>query len=377
MINIDDLNESYKRISNYLVDTPIVSSDSLNEKLNAKIFLKNEVEQLTGSFKIRGALSALSNLKNQGVKGVVAYSSGNHAQGVSKAAQIFNMHAIIVMPEDAPSNKINKTKANGAEVVLYKRHVESREDIALKIAHEKNYPLVKPFDNEDIIAGQGSFGLEACKFFKTNNIKPDIVLSCTSGGGLVAGTSIAFKHYFPDVEIYPVEFIVRNVATGSLTKKLGIADGTILSKPLLEYSYKNDDFGDPLIAREHILEFKWVPNELHLDLINSYCLRINDFMQGMFRGVGIKLVDFKLEFGVANIDGKNEILLADEISPDTCRLWDVVSEKKLDKDRFRKDLGNIIQAYQEVARRLGIVHEEGNISSVKFGKPKAVNIKKK
>ena len=179
------------------------------------------------------------------------------------------------------------------------------------------------------------------------------------------------------VEIYPVEFIVRNVATGSLTKKLGIADGTVLSKPLLEYSYKNDDFGDPLIAREHILEFKWVPNELHLDLINSYCLRINDFMQGMFRGVGIKLVDFKLEFGVANIDGKNEILLADEISPDTCRLWDVVSEKKLDKDRFRKDLGNIIQAYQEVARRLGIVHEEGNISSVKFGKPKAVNIKKK
>ena len=107
------------------------------------------------------------------------------------------------------------------------------------------------------------------------------------------------------------------------------------------------------------------------------CLRINDFMQGMFRGVGIKLVDFKLEFGTANIDGKTEILLADEISPDTCRLWDVVSEKKLDKDRFRKDLGNIIQAYQEVARRLGIIHEEANISEVRFGKPKEVNIKKK
>ena len=219
MINIDDLNKSYKRISNYLVDTPIVSSDSLNEKLNAKVFLKNEVEQLTGSFKIRGALSALSNLKNQGVKGVVAYSSGNHAQGVSKAAQIFNMHAIIVMPEDAPSNKINKTKANGAEVVLYKRHVESREDIALEIAYEKNYPLVKPFDNEDIIAGQGSFGLEACKFFKTNNIKPDIVLSCTSGGGLVAGTSIAFKHYFPEVEIYPVEPETCNDTEISLKNK--------------------------------------------------------------------------------------------------------------------------------------------------------------
>ena len=179
------------------------------------------------------------------------------------------------------------------------------------------------------------------------------------------------------VTIYPVKFTVRNIATGSLTKRLGIADGTVLSKPLIEYSYKNDDLGYPLVAREHVLEFKWVPNATDLDLINDYCLRINDFMQGMFRGVGIKLVDFKLEFGKAEIDGKKEIILADEISPDTCRLWDVVSEKKLDKDRFRKDLGNLVQAYQEVARRLGIIHEESNISEVKFGKPKAVNIKNK
>jgi len=178
------------------------------------------------------------------------------------------------------------------------------------------------------------------------------------------------------VEIIPLEFIVRNIATGSLTKRLGIADGTILSKPLIEYSYKNDELGDPLIAREHILEFKWA-SQKELDMISDSCLRINDFMQGMFRAVGIKLVDFKLEFGRVNIDGKNEILLADEISPDTCRLWDMVSEKKLDKDRFRKDLGNIIQAYQEVARRLGIIHEEANITKVKFGKPKAVNIKNK
>jgi len=178
------------------------------------------------------------------------------------------------------------------------------------------------------------------------------------------------------VEIIPIEFIVRNIATGSLTKRLGIPDGTVLSKPLIEYSYKNDELGDPLIAREHILEFKWASQE-ELDCINDSCLRINDFMQGMFRGVGIKLVDFKLEFGRANIDGKQEILLADEISPDTCRLWDVLTEKKLDKDRFRKDLGNIIQAYQEVARRLGIIHEEGNVSEVKFGKPKVVDIKKK
>tara|TARA_Y100000590_G_scaffold134767_1_gene154182 strand:+ start:8392 stop:9177 length:786 start_codon:yes stop_codon:yes gene_type:complete len=178
------------------------------------------------------------------------------------------------------------------------------------------------------------------------------------------------------VDIIPLEIIVRNIATGSLTKKLGIPDGTVLSKPLIEYSYKNDDLGDPLVAREHAIEFNWA-TESELDFINKCSLRINDFMIGMFRGIGIKLVDFKLEYGRIDIDGKKTIILADEISPDTCRLWDVQSEKKLDKDRFRKDLGNIVQAYQEVARRLGIMHEEYNISEVKFGKPKAVNLKKK
>ena len=176
------------------------------------------------------------------------------------------------------------------------------------------------------------------------------------------------------VEIIPLEFIVRNIATGSLTKRLGIADGTILKNPLLEYCYKNDALNDPLVAKEHILLFDW-STESELDEIKQTCLRINDFMQGMFRSAGIKLVDFKLEFGRLWKNGKAQIILADEISPDTCRLWDVVSEKKLDKDRFRKDLGNIIQAYQEVARRLGIMHEETNISEVKFGKPKAVNLK--
>ena len=117
------------------------------------------------------------------------------------------------------------------------------------------------------------------------------------------------------VEIIPIEFIVRNIATGSLTKRLGIADGTILSQPLIEYSYKNDKLGDPLIAREHIIEFNSASN-IELKLINDLCLRINDFMQGMFRGAEIKLVDFKLEFGRINIDGKREIILADEISPD-------------------------------------------------------------
>ena len=179
-------------------------------------------------------------------------------------------------------------------------------------------------------------------------------------------------------EIFPIEFIVRNIATGSLSKRLGIADGTILEKPLFEYCYKNDELGDPLIAKEHIFAFDWAKKE-EIDEIDKMTFRINDILQGMFRGVGIKLVDFKLEYGKAwnKENEKEEIILADEISPDTCRLWDVKSEKKLDKDRFRKDLGNIVQAYQEVARRLGIMPEETNISEVNFNKTSSIKFKKK
>ena len=176
------------------------------------------------------------------------------------------------------------------------------------------------------------------------------------------------------VDIIPIEFIIRNIATGSLTKRLGIEDGTLLNRPLIEYCLKNDELGDPLISREHILTFDWL-NIMELDWITEECRRINDFLQGMFRGVGIKLVDFKVEFGRSSQD--NNILLADEISPDTCRLWDTKTERKLDKDIFRKDLGNLIEGYQEVARRLDILHEQSNIRPIKFTKPIAVKIKKK
>ena len=113
---------------------------------------------------------------------------------------------------------------------------------------------------------------------------------------------------------------------------------------------------------------------MELDWISEECKRINDFLQGMFKGVGIKLVDFKVEFGMTKSDGK--IILADEISPDSCRLWDQETDKKLDKDRFRKDLGDLVEAYQEVAKRLGILHEQTNIRPIKFPKPTAVKIKK-
>tara|TARA_Y100001970_G_C14080310_1_gene774331 strand:+ start:99 stop:881 length:783 start_codon:yes stop_codon:yes gene_type:complete len=175
------------------------------------------------------------------------------------------------------------------------------------------------------------------------------------------------------VEIIPIEFIVRNIATGSLTKRLGIEDGTILKGPLLEYCLKNDELGDPLISNEHILNFEWL-KVAELDWINKECKRINDFLQGIFRAIGIKLVDFKVEFGKTK--SENKIVLADEISPDTCRLWDAVTDKKLDKDRFRNDLGNVIEAYQEIAKRLGIIHEQSNVRPLKFTKPREVKFKK-
>ena len=173
------------------------------------------------------------------------------------------------------------------------------------------------------------------------------------------------------VEIIPIEFVVRNVATGSLTKRLGIEDGTVLKEPLIEYCLKDDKLGDPLVAEEHIYAFEWASKK-EIEKVKKMILRINDFMIGMFRGIGIKLIDFKLEFGRIKIDGKEEVILADEISPDTCRLWDSITDKKLDKDRFRKDLGDLIPAYTEVAKRLGILHEQSNVSAVNVTKLSSV-----
>ena len=178
------------------------------------------------------------------------------------------------------------------------------------------------------------------------------------------------------VEIIPIEFVVRNIATGSLTNRLGIEEGTVLDSTLIEYCLKDDKLGDPIISKEHIYTFKWATRR-EIEKIDRQLLRINDFLVGLFRGIGIKLVDFKVEFGRYKNNSKNEILLADEISPDTCRLWDMNTEKKLDKDRFRKNLGNLIEAYQEVAKRLGILHEQSNVRPLRFPKPKAVKIKNK
>ncbi|GIX09920.1 MULTISPECIES: phosphoribosylaminoimidazolesuccinocarboxamide synthase [unclassified Elioraea] len=161
-----------------------------------------------------------------------------------------------------------------------------------------------------------------------------------------------------EVEIIPLEVVVRNVAAGSLSTRLGIAEGTQLPRSIVEYYYKNDQLGDPLVAEEHITAFGWASVQ-DLDDIMALALRVNDFLSGLFLGVGIRLVDFKLEFGRLWDNEEMRIVVADEISPDSCRLWDLKTNEKLDKDRFRRDLGKVEEAYQEVARRLGILPEAG------------------
>ena len=159
-----------------------------------------------------------------------------------------------------------------------------------------------------------------------------------------------------EAEIIPIEFVVRNVAAGSLVKRLGLNEGDALPRPLVEFYYKDDALGDPMISEDHIAVFGWAgPQEM--DEIVAMSLRINDFMTGLFQGVGIRLVDFKIEFGRIWDGETQRIVLADEISPDSCRLWDIASGEKLDKDRFRQNLGGMIDAYQDVARRLGLLSD--------------------
>ncbi|MBC7985544.1 MAG: phosphoribosylaminoimidazolesuccinocarboxamide synthase [Sphingomonadaceae bacterium] len=161
------------------------------------------------------------------------------------------------------------------------------------------------------------------------------------------------------VEIVPIEVVVRNVAAGSLSTRLGIEEGEPLPRTLIEYCYKDDALGDPLVAEEHIACFGWASQD-EMNDIADMAIRVNDFLCGLFAGIGIRLVDFKLEFGRLWENDYSRLILADEISPDGCRLWDMTTNEKLDKDRFRRDLGGEVEAYQEVARRLGLLREDAN-----------------
>jgi phosphoribosylaminoimidazole-succinocarboxamide synthase len=160
------------------------------------------------------------------------------------------------------------------------------------------------------------------------------------------------------VEIVPLEVVVRNVAAGSLSERFGIPEGQALPRSILEFYYKNEKLGNPMVTEEHITAFGWA-SPPDLDDIIALALRINDFLTGLFLGIGIRLIDFKMEFGRLYEEDMMRIVLADEISPDSCRLWDLKTNEKMDKDRFRRDLGRVEEAYQEVARRLGILLDQG------------------
>ena len=223
-INRDTINAAASRIAPYIIETPLIESPRLNEKLGIRLLVKAECLQHTGSFKLRGASNAVWSLEDT-VTNVVAFSSGNHAQGVALAAASRGLQATIVMPKDSPAGKIEGTKAYGANVVLYDRYTESREDIGADIAAKKHAHLIKPYDDPRVIAGQGTVGLEIAAQAAAKQATVDSIVCCCGGGGLVAGISIAASDLIPGVEIWSAEPEFYDDTARSLTSgKIETAD---------------------------------------------------------------------------------------------------------------------------------------------------------
>jgi threonine dehydratase len=205
-IGPSDIDAAARVIAPFAIRTPLLSSAVLDERVGAKVFLKPEMLQRTGSFKFRGAFNKVSSIpQDKRSGGVVAFSSGNHAQGVAAAAKILDMHATIVMPSDAPLSKRERTKSYGAEVVLYDRDREDREAIARGIAEKRGATLVRPYDDPYVIAGQGTAGREIAEDMALLGIAPDIVVAPASGGGLIAGVATAIKARYPNAELIVAE----------------------------------------------------------------------------------------------------------------------------------------------------------------------------
>ena len=200
------INEAYKRINSQVLRTPLVTSEYINNLLNAQVYFKLENLQWTGSFKLRGAMNKTMQLNlDQRKKGVVAYSSGNHAQAVAYASNLNGISSTIIMPKNAPLIKINNTKKYGAEVILYDPLIENREEMANKISENQGRTLIKPYEDLDIIAGQGTSGKEIVEDMIKLKLSPDLYLCCCGGGGLIAGTSTYLKYQFPNIDCYAVE----------------------------------------------------------------------------------------------------------------------------------------------------------------------------
>ena len=205
-VSAADVDAAAAVVAPFAVRTPLLSAPVLNERVGTRVFLKPEMLQRTGSFKFRGAFNKLSSIpQDKRSGGVVAFSSGNHAQGVAAAAKILHMQATIVMPSDAPLLKRERTKSYGAEVVLYDRDREDREAISREIADKRGATLVKPYDDPLVIAGQGTAGREIAEDMAALGISPDIVVAPASGGGLIAGVATAVKARFPSTEVIVAE----------------------------------------------------------------------------------------------------------------------------------------------------------------------------
>ncbi len=206
MIGIDDIESAAKRLEGVAVRTPLIRNALLDEVAGGTVLVKPENLQVTGSFKIRGAYNFLSRLTPaEASRGVVTFSSGNHAQGVAAAGSMLGIHAAIVMPEDAPRAKLDNTRRLGGEVITYDRYTGDREAIARAVASERGAVVVPSYDHDDIIAGQGTVGLEIAEQCVEDGVVPDVVLVCCGGGGLVAGTATALRSRFPEVAVHSVE----------------------------------------------------------------------------------------------------------------------------------------------------------------------------
>ncbi|MBL8806384.1 MAG: threonine/serine dehydratase [Rhodospirillales bacterium] len=203
---VEDVRAAARRIEKHAIRTPLLNSPTLDAKLGGRLFVKAEPLQRTGSFKFRGAYNKISQIPEDRKKhGVVAFSSGNHAQGVAAAATMLGIPSWIVMPKDAPAIKIARTKEFGATVVPYDRYTEDREEIGARLQAERGATLVPPFDDPDVIAGQGTIGLEIAEQCAGVGVKPDSVVVCCGGGGLVSGTALALAGVMPGVPVYAAE----------------------------------------------------------------------------------------------------------------------------------------------------------------------------
>lgn len=239
MVTNDAIIKAAKRLKGKIVRTPLLKSDHVNKELKSNIYIKAENLQTIGAFKFRGAMNTILQLPPDAKK-VVAWSSGNHAQAVAAAANITEREATIVMPKDSPKTKLNGTIAWGAKIVEYDRNTENREEIGKAIAKEQNAIIIPPFDDVNVIIGQGTAGLEAVEQLKEINVIPDIVLCCCGGGGLIAGVSTSIKANYPNAQIYSVEpenfddtkkSLEADMIVENTMQHLSICDALLANKP--------------------------------------------------------------------------------------------------------------------------------------------------